>query len=209
MTPKPNLSPGVQTQGGIGSAPVPAIEHGDHAHHDEHEHHDQHWLWKYVFSQDHKQIGKQFLITGMIWAIIGGTLSSLFRLQLGWPEGTMEWLKPVLGGWIQAGKLNPEFYLALVTMHGTIMVFFVLTAGLSGTFSNFLIPLQVGARDMASGFMNMLSYWFFFLSSIIMFSSLFIETGPAAAGWTIYPPLSALPQAIPGSGYRARRPRAP
>jgi len=85
-------------------------------------------------------------------------------------------------------------------MHGTIMVFFVLTAGLSGTFSNFLIPLQVGARDMASGFMNMLSYWFFFLSSVIMFSSLFIETGPAASGWTIYPPLSALPQAIPGSG---------
>lgn len=200
MAAKPNLSPGVQTQGGISSVQVPIIEHDDHTQHDEHEHHDQHWLWKYVFSQDHKQIAKQFLITGMIWAIVGGTLSSLFRLQLGWPEGTMEWLKPVLGGWIQAGKLNPEFYLALVTMHGTIMVFFVLTAGLSGTFSNFLIPLQVGARDMASGFMNMLSYWFFFVSSIIMFSSLFIETGPAAAGWTIYPPLSALPQAIPGSG---------
>ena len=202
LTPKPNLSPDVQVQGGIGTAPVPVIEHGEHLLHDDHEHeqHDQHWLWKYVFSQDHKHIAKQFLITGMLWAIIGGTLSSLFRLQLGWPEGSMEWLKPFLGGWIQAGKLNPEFYLALVTMHGTIMVFFVLTAGLSGTFSNFLIPLQVGARDMASGFMNMLSYWFFFVSSIIMFSSLFIETGPAAAGWTIYPPLSALPQAIPGSG---------
>ena len=106
----------------------------------------------------------------------------------------------LLGKWVEAGKLNPEFYLALVTMHGTIMVFFVLTAGLSGTFSNFLIPLQIGARDMASGFMNMLSYWFFFASSIIMFTSLFIETGPASAGWTIYPPLSALPQAIPGSG---------
>ncbi len=98
------------------------------------------------------------------------------------------------------GKLDPEFYLALVTVHGTIMVFFVLTAGLSGTFSNLLIPLQLGARDMASGFMNMLSYWFFFLSSIIMFASIFLETGPAAAGWTIYPPLSALPQAISGSG---------
>ena len=103
MAAKPNLSPGVQTQGGIGTAPVPAIEHGDYPHHDEHEHHEQHWLWKYVFSQDHKQIAKQFLITGMLWAILGGTLSSLFRLQLGWPEGTMEWLKPVLGGWIQAG----------------------------------------------------------------------------------------------------------
>ncbi len=85
-------------------------------------------------------------------------------------------------------------------MHGTIMVFFVLTAGLSGTFSNFLIPLQIGARDMASGFMNMLSYWFFFVSSVIMFTSLFISTGPASGGWVIYPPLSALPQAMQGSG---------
>ncbi|MFN8843726.1 MAG: cbb3-type cytochrome c oxidase subunit I, partial [Chryseotalea sp.] len=81
-----------------------------------------------------------------------------------------------------------------------IMVFFVLTAGLSGTFSNFLIPLQIGARDMASGFMNMLSYWFFFVSSVIMFVSLFLQDGPAGGGWTIYPPLSALPQAIKGSG---------
>ncbi|MCL4161741.1 UNVERIFIED_CONTAM: hypothetical protein GTU68_026003, partial [Idotea baltica] len=85
-------------------------------------------------------------------------------------------------------------------MHGTIMVFFVLTAGLSGTFSNYLIPLQIGARDMASGFMNMLSYWFFFVSSVVMFTSIFIETGPASGGWVIYPPLSALPQAISGSG---------
>jgi cytochrome c oxidase subunit 1 len=194
-----NIPASASAHGDIGTAPVPHTEHADHLHgHDDH--HDQHWLWKYVFSQDHKMIARQFLITGIFWAIIGGTLSSLFRLQLGWPEATLDWLQPFLGKWIEGGKLNPEFYLALVTMHGTIMVFFVLTAGLSGTFSNFLIPLQVGARDMASGFMNMLSYWFFFLSSVIMFISLFLETGPAAAGWTIYPPLSALPQAIPGSG---------
>jgi cytochrome c oxidase subunit 1 len=85
-------------------------------------------------------------------------------------------------------------------MHGTIMVFFLLTGGLSGTFSNLLIPLQIGARDMASGFLNMLSYWMFFISSVIMVISLFVETGPAMAGWTVYPPLSALPQAVPGSG---------
>jgi cytochrome c oxidase subunit 1 len=85
-------------------------------------------------------------------------------------------------------------------MHGTIIVFFVLTAGLSGTFSNLLIPLQLGARDMASGFLNMLSYWFFFLSSVAMFYSLFLNTGPFAGGWTAYPPLSALPQASSGSG---------
>ncbi len=168
--------------------------------HDDHEHHDN-FITKYIFTTDHKMIGKQFLITGMFWAFIGGLLSIIFRLQLGFPDMKLEWLRPILGGWITSeGSLDPEFYLALVTMHGTIMVFFVLTAGLSGTFSNFLIPLQIGARDMASGFMNMLSYWFFFVSSVIMFISLFIETGPASGGWVVYPPLSALEQAMPGSG---------
>ncbi|UYZ61127.1 cytochrome c oxidase subunit I [Hymenobacter latericus] len=186
----------------MGSAPTsaPHIQHhvaGDH--HDEH-HDEGNFLTKYVFSTDHKMIAKQFLISGIAWAFIGATLSTLFRIQLGWPDAQLTWLEPLLGRWVEGGKLNPEFYLALVTMHGTIMVFFVLTAGLSGTFSNFLIPLQIGARDMASGFMNMLSFWFFFLAGVVMFVSLFLETGPAAAGWTIYPPLSALPQAIPGSG---------
>jgi cytochrome c oxidase subunit I len=166
----------------------------------EHEHKDN-FVTKYIFSTDHKTIAKQFLITGIFWAIIGGLMSLVFRLQLGFPEMQLDWLRPFLGKWItDAGKLDPEFYLALVTMHGTIMVFFVLTAGLSGTFANFLIPLQIGARDMASGFMNMLSYWFFFVSSVIMFYSLFIETGPASGGWVVYPPLSALPQAVSGSG---------
>ncbi len=179
-----------------------SVAHHDtavHDHHD-HEHHDN-FITKYIFSTDHKMIGKQFLVTGIFWAIIGGFLSILFRLQLGFPDMNLEFLRPLLGGWIdETGKLDPTFYLALVTMHGTIMVFFVLTAGLSGTFSNFLIPLQIGARDMASGFMNMLSYWFFFISGVIMFISLFIKTGPAGGGWVVYPPLSALEQAIPGSG---------
>ena len=176
-------------------------EHIDHMEDDHtHEHHDN-FITKYIFSTDHKTIAKQYLITGIFWAILGGGMSLVFRLQLGFPETQLEWLRPFLGKWITAaGKLDPEFYLALVTMHGTIMVFFVLTAGLSGTFSNYLIPLQIGARDMASGFMNMLSYWFFFLSSVVMFISLFIETGPASGGWVIYPPLSALPQAMSGSG---------
>ena len=166
-----------------------------------HGHHKESFITKYIFSQDHKVIAKQFLISGIFWAFIGGVLSSIFRLQLGYPDMSLEWLRPILGGWItDSGKLDPEFYLALVTMHGTIMVFFVLTAGLSGTFSNFLIPLQIGARDMASGFLNMLSYWFFFASSVVMLSSFFLKTGPAAGGWVIYPPLSALPQAMQGSG---------
>src|SRR6187401_2584187 len=173
--------------------------HDDHDH--EHEHHEGNFWTNYVFSEDHKVIAKQFLITGIFWALLGGILSVIFRLQLGFPDMSLEWLRPILGEWITAeGKLDPEFYLALVTMHGTVMVFFVLTAGLSGTFSNFLIPLQVGARDMASGFLNMLSYWFFFLSSCVMATSFFLETGPAGGGWTVYPPLSALPQAIKGSG---------
>ncbi len=170
----------------------------DHSH--DHEHKET-FITKYVFSQDHKTIAKQYLITGIFWALIGGAMSIIFRLQLGFPDMNLEFLRPILGGWITpTGKLDPEFYLALVTMHGTIMVFFVLTAGLSGTFSNFLIPLQIGARDMASGFLNMLSYWFFFLSSVVMFISIFIPTGPASGGWVIYPPLSALPQAMSGSG---------
>ena len=121
-------------------------------------------------------------------------------MQLAWPDKQFPIYEALLGKWGADGIMDPSVYLALVTIHGTIMVFFVLTAGLSGTFSNLLIPLQIGARDMASGFLNMISYWMFFLSSVIMVLSLFVEAGPASAGWTIYPPLSALPQAIPGSG---------
>jgi cytochrome c oxidase subunit 1 len=178
----------------------------DHFH--DHHHGDKYqasFISTYIFSQDHKMIAKQFLITGMFWAIIGGLMSLVFRMQLGFPEESLAWLKPVLGKWIEVneagiGTLTQDFYYALVTMHGTILVFFVLTAGLSGTFSNLLIPLMVGARDMASPLLNMLSYWFFFLSGLIMFASLFLSTGPFAGGWVSYPPLSALPQAMQGSG---------
>jgi cytochrome c oxidase subunit 1 len=167
---------------------------------DAHAHHKETFITKYVFSQDHKMIAKQFLITGMIMGIVGVGMSLMFRLQLAWPDKEWPILEALLGKWATDGIMTPDIYLALVTIHGTIMVFFVLTAGLSGTFSNLLIPLQIGARDMASGFINMLSYWFFFTSSVIMLASLFVENGPASAGWTIYPPLSALPKAIPGSG---------
>jgi cytochrome c oxidase subunit 1 len=173
-----------------------SAHHGDV--HEHHEHHDT-FITKYVFSQDHKMISKQFLITGMFWGIVGGLFSVIFRLQLGYPDAHFPFLETLLGHWAEGGKLQPEFYYALVTMHGTVLVFFVLTAGLSGTFANFLIPLQVGARDMASPFMNMLSYWFFFMASVVMFASLFVQTGPASGGWTSYPPLSALGGASDGS----------
>ena len=173
-------------------------DHHDDAH--AHHHHEQSFVEKYIFSTDHKMIAKQYLITGLIMAFIGIAMSLLMRLQLAWP-GESFWIFDVLlGKFGKNGVMDPSIYLALVTIHGTIMIFFVLTAGLSGTFSNLLIPLQIGARDMASGFMNMISYWLFFISSVIMLSSLFVESGPASAGWTVYPPLSALPQAISGSG---------
>ncbi len=162
-------------------------------------HHKETFVTKYIFSQDHKTIAKQFLITGIVWAIIGGLFSVLFRLQLGYPDQTFPWLESILGSWAKGGRIQAEAYYALVTMHGTVLVFFVLTAGLSGTFSNFLIPLQIGARDMASPLLNMLSYWFFFIASIIMLASLFVQTGPFSGGWTAYPPLSALGSASPGS----------
>ena len=163
-------------------------------------HHKETFLTKYVFSTDHKMIAKQFLITAMFMALLGMAMSALFRVQLANPGKPYPILETLLGKWAPGGVLDPNFYLALVTMHGTILVFWVLTGGLSGTFANFLIPLQIGARDMASGFINMLSYWFFNLATIVLIWSLFVETGPASGGWTIYPPLSALPQAMPGSG---------
>ena len=180
----------------IASAGTHGIEH-----HAEHGHHHESFWTKYVFSQDHKMIAKQFLITGIVMAVFAMILSILFRLQLAWPDKEFPILEVLLGSkWAEGGRINPEFFLALVTIHGTMMVFFVLTAGLTGTFANLLIPYQLGARDMASPFMNMLSYWFFLGACIVMVSSFFVESGPASSGWTVYPPLSAVPKAISGSG---------
>lgn len=174
-----------------------------HTHAVEHEHgqHKETFITKWVFSQDHKMIARQFLVTGVIMAFISMGLSILFRIQLAWPDKSFPFLETLLGkNFAEGGRLKPDFYESLITIHGTIMIFFVLTAGLSGTFSNLLIPLQLGARDMASPFVNMLSYWFFFAACMVMMASFFVQTGPASAGWTVYPPLSALPKAVPGSG---------
>lgn len=178
-----------------------AEAHNHDESHDHEHHHKDTFITKYIFSIDHKMIAKQYLITGIIMGVIGVGMSLLFRLQLAWPEQSFKVFSFFLGEKMAPnGVMTNEAYLSLITIHGTIMVFFVLTAALSGTFSNLLIPLQIGARDMASGVLNMISYWLFFLSSVVMVSSLFVESGPASAGWTIYPPLSALPQAISGSG---------
>ncbi len=175
--------------------------HNAHGHDHDHGHHEESFVSKYIFSQDHKMISKQFLLTAIFMGVVAMLLSILFRIQLAWPGEGSDFVKFFLGEtWAPGGVMKEDMYLGLVTIHGTIMVFFLLTGGLSGTFSNLLIPFQIGARDMASGFLNMLSYWMFAISSIIMLASLFVESGPAMAGWTIYPPLSALPQAISGSG---------
>jgi cytochrome c oxidase subunit I len=139
-------------------------------------------FWRsYVFSTDHKVIAKQYLSLGLFWALMGGATAYLIRWQIAHPDTEAP-------GW---GYIAPDVYNALVTMHGTIMVFFVAMPILLAAFGNYLIPLMIGAQDMAFPKLNMLSFWIFFLASLVLITSMFVPGGPAAAGWTGYPPLSA------------------
>jgi len=171
------------------------------AHSTEIAHEPQSFLRRYVFSQDHKVIGLQYLLTAVFVALVAGGLAILIRMQLAWPSATWPLLQKVFPAGMTGGVMKPEFYLSLVTMHGTLMVFFVISYALLGGFGNYLIPLQIGARDMAYPFLNMLSYWVALLATLVMLSSFFVEGGAAAAGWTSYPPLSAVPEAVPGSAW--------
>lgn len=163
-------------------------------------HHELSFFRKYVWSLDHKVIGVQYLITSFVVALVAGVLAMLIRLNLAWPAQHWPLLGKLLPNGMEGGVMKPEFYASLFTMHGTLMVFFFLSIALVGGFGNFLIPLQVGARDMAFPFLNALSYWTVVPGILIMFASFFVPNGPAAAGWVAYPPLSALKEAIPGSG---------
>jgi cytochrome c oxidase subunit 1 len=176
------------------------MAHAPEAHAEEaHAHAPQAFIWRYVFSKDHKVIAIQYYITAMVMALVAGLLAMMVRLQLAWPEKAWPLLTRILPVGYTDGVMNPEFYAMLFTMHGTIMVFFVLsTAPVSG-FGNLLIPLQAGARDMAFPFLNGLSYWTFLVGCLVILSSFFVGAGAAAAGWTSYPPLSALRHAVPGS----------
>jgi cytochrome c oxidase subunit 1 len=159
-------------------------------------------FWKkYIFSQDHKIIGIQYLMTSFFMALIGGFLAMLIRMQLGFPGLKFYWAQWLFPGGFSGDQMKPDFYLAVVTMHGTIMIFFVLTTALSGGFGNLLIPLQIGARDMAFPWLNMMSYWLYPPAILILLASFFVTGGAASAGWTAYPPLSALRNAVPGSLY--------
>jgi cytochrome c oxidase subunit 1 len=163
-----------------------------HAHDDAHpaaHAHTGSFLTTYVFSRDHKVIGIQFLFSTLIWFLIGGLLALGIRWQVAWPWADM----PVIGKMLfsgEGGQISPEFYTVLFTMHASVMIFFVIIPILAGAFGNFLIPLMIGAEDMAFPTLNMLSYWFMWPAFIAMGASFFVAGGASKAGWTGYPPLS-------------------
>src|SRR6266566_3642568 len=162
------------------------------------------FIRKYIFSLDHKVIGIQYIILALAAVLVGMTMSVLMRLNLSWP-GT-SW--PILGTLFPTGApggiMNPDFYLSLVTMHGTIMVFFVLTTAPQGGFGNYFLPIQIGAEDMAFPFLNMMSFWVTFVGFVVLLSAIFASGGATVGsigGWTQYAPLSALGEiAGPGQG---------
>src|SRR5262245_59620094 len=173
------------------TADVHGHPHAEHAHHGS-------FLTTYVFSRDHKIIGIQFLFSTLIWFFIGGLLALGVRWQLAWPWSDM----PILGKMLysaEGGQIAPETYTMLFTMHATVMIFLVIIPILAGAFGNFLIPLMIGADDMAFPTLNMLSYWFMWPAFIAFGISFFMPGGGPAAGWTVYPPLSVHTAAAPGS----------
>src|SRR5438477_1472171 len=156
---------------------------------------------RYLFSTNHRIVGIQFLVLSMAMALCGGAFMVLMRMNLAWPG--VKW--PLLGALfphaMQSGILKPEFYLALVTMHGTVMIFFVISLALVSGLGNLVIPLQTGARGMAFPRLSMLSFWTVAGAAVVLLASFAVEGGAPAAGWTAYPPLSAVRSAVPGSNW--------
>ncbi|MCH7896115.1 MAG: cbb3-type cytochrome c oxidase subunit I [candidate division NC10 bacterium] len=162
------------------------------AHPVEHVHHEELGFWRtYVFSTDHKTIAKQFLFLGLFMMVIGGLLALMLRWQLAWPETAVPGFGWVPEPYMFEGIIPPETYNMLFTMHATIMIFFVIMPILVGCFGNFLIPLMIGARDMAFPTLNMLSFWVGAVAGVVMLTGFFVPGGHAATGWTAYAPLSA------------------
>ncbi len=159
------------------------------------------FIRKWIFSLDHKVIGIQYYLLALFSVFVGMTLSVFFRFNLVWPGTEIPILETLFPTGAPGGVMTPEFYLAMLTMHGTIMVFFVLTTAPQGGFGNYFLPIQIGAADMAFPTLNMLSFWVTFLSLVVLFSAFFVAGGPPISGWTAYPPLSALGEiAGPGQG---------
>src|SRR6266446_613877 len=156
------------------------------------------FIRKYVFSTDHKVIGIQYWCLALFAVFVGMFFSLLMRLQLGWPGQEWGFLKTLFPHAAANGTISGELYLSLLTMHGTIMVFFVLTTAPQGGFGNYFLPIQIGAADMAFPVLNMLSFWVTALAFIVMLGAFFVTGGAPLHGWTGYAPLSALPSAGPG-----------
>jgi cytochrome c oxidase subunit 1 len=159
------------------------------------------FIRKWVFSLDHKIIGIQYYFLALFSVFLGMALSVIFRLRLAWPTEHWPLLAKIFPVGFEGGPMTPEFYLSMVTMHCTIMVFFVLTTAPQGGFGNYVLPIQIGANDMAFPVLNMLSFWVTFVSLGVMIAALFATGGAPISGWTAYAPLSALGQiAGPGQG---------
>src|SRR5262245_32444090 len=165
------------------------IPHEAHTHHPE-----LGFFRKYIFSTDHKIIGIQFLFSTLLFLVLGGLLALGVRLQLGWPHADHSWLARLLG-WPaeQGGRMSPDFYNMLFSMHATVMIFFVIIPLLAGAFGNFTIPLMIGAPDMAFPKLNMMSYWFMWPAFIFILLSFAAEGGAPSNGWTSYPLIASLP----------------
>ena len=153
-----------------------------------HSHAPQGFIRKYIFSLDHKVIGLQYYFLALVAVFVGMFLSMLMRIHMIWPTAVL----PLVG------EIKPETYLSLLTMHGTIMVFFVLTTAPQGGFGNYFLPIQIGAPDMAFPVLNMLSFWTTFVAFVTILAAFFVTGGAPLHGWTGYAPLSALTNSGPG-----------
>jgi len=161
----------------------------------------QSFIRKYIFSVDHKVIGKQYYALALVAVLIGMVLSWLMRIHLVWPNAPIPGLQLLSKSGAPGGIMTPEYYLSLLTMHGTLMVFFVLTNAPFAAFGNYFLPIQIGAEDMAFPRFNMMSFWTTFVAFCILVAAFFVPDGPPLAGWTSYAPLSAVgPDAGPGEG---------
>src|SRR5208282_1328487 len=159
------------------------------------------FIRKYIFSLDHKVIGKQYYFLAVVSVFVGMVLSWLVRIHLVWPAVHIWGLGAFSPVGAPGGVISPEYYLSLLTIHGTLMVFFVLTTAPQSGFGNYFLPIQIGAEDMAFPTLNMLSFWTTFVALMVLLASFFVADGPPISGWTAYPPLSALGSvAGPGEG---------
>ena len=161
----------------------------------------QSFIRKYIFSLDHKVIGKQYWGLALVAVFTGMVLSWLMRFHLAWPNAKIFGLDFLSKAGAPNGIMTPEYYLSLMTMHGTLMVFFVLTNAPFSGFGNFFLPIQIGAEDMAFPRINMMSFWVTFVAWAVLMSAFFVPDGPPISGWTAYAPLSAIgSDAGPGLG---------